>query len=154
MHKNISFSRLVTLGIVVLVGIGLFASPFLLRADHDGAINVPQVNCIWVSNHGSIGFDVEFDVSTHPDSDELLSGFQLKLDGFIVDDRLWVKSTKLELEAPNQGWLEIPGYDGGPPLPYPGYSHSFDFVVEGLKLEGIFLYVWGSPCRCCAFCGF
>ena len=80
----------------IVVGVGLLASPFLLRADHDGAIDAPQVNCIWVSNHGSIGFDVEFDVSNHPDSDELLTGFQLKQSGKgVVDRELWVKSTTL-----------------------------------------------------------
>ncbi len=26
--------------------------------------NAPEVGCLWVSNHGSIGFTVEFDVST------------------------------------------------------------------------------------------
>ena len=123
--------------VVGVVGIGLLASPFLLQADHDGAINVPQVNCIWVENHGSIGFDVKFDVSNHPDSDKLLSGFELWQDGEgLVDDDYWVKSTSLYSDYCN--WLSIPGFDGGPPLPYPGYSHSFDFIVKGLEFLGFF----------------
>ena len=120
-----------------VVGIGLLASPFLLRADHDGSVDTPQVNCIWVENHGSIGFDVKFDVSNHPDSDELLSGFELWQSGEgLVDDAFWVMSTSLFSD--HCGWLEIPGFDGGPPLPYPGYSHSFDFTVKGFEFLGFF----------------
>ena len=129
--------------VAAVVGIGLLASPFLVQADHDGAVNTPQVNCIWVENHGSIGFDVKFDVSNHPDSDELLTGFELWQSGEgLVDEELWVKSTSLYSEY--CGWLEIPGFDGGPPLPYPGYSHSFDFVVKGLEFHG-FVPLGGFP---------
>ena len=28
-------------------------------------------------------------------------------------------------------WLSIPGFDGGTPLPYPGYLHSVGFIVKG-----------------------
>ena len=38
--------------------------------------------------------------------------------------------------------MSIPGFDGSG-IPYPGYPHSFDFVVEGLEFEGIFPY--GAP---------
>ena len=128
--------------VVGVVGIGLLASPFLVLGNDEETNDAPEVSCLWVENHGSIGFTVDFDVSAPSDSDKLLIGFQLKQDGKgIVDEELWVKSAKLYSDY--YGWLSIPGFDGGPPLPYPGYSHSFDFVVEGLEFEGIFPY--GGP---------
>ncbi len=119
----------------VAVGIGLLASPFLVQSDDEKKTNkAPEVGCIWVENHGSIGFDVEFDVSAPSDVDleDTIHTFRLNLDGYVdLIDREWAPSATLESEAPNQGWLEIPGYDGGPPLPYPGYSHSFDYAIYG-----------------------
>lgn len=38
-------------------------------------------------------------------------------------------------ESGYQGWLDIPGYDGGRPLPYPGYLHSIDFNIVGEEQE-------------------
>ena len=47
--------------VVGVVGIGLLASPFLVQADETD--KAPVVTCIWVENHGSSGFTVEFKVS-------------------------------------------------------------------------------------------
>ena len=115
--------------VVGVVGIGLLASPFLLQANDEETNDAPQVCQLYVLNSGSIGFEVKFDVSAPSDSDKLLTGFELWQDGEgLVDDKLWVKRTSLF--SAYCGWLEIPGFDGGPPLPYPGYSHSFDFTIH------------------------
>ena len=131
----------------VVVGIGLLASPFLVQAD-DGEDNAPSVLQINVQNHGSIGFDVEFDVTVPwPDIDSLFDEFQLFLDGFdgIVDDDS-PRSATLISKAPNQDWLSIPGFDGGPPLPYPGYVHSFNYTVKALKAVDVILVPFsGGP---------
>ena len=119
----------------------MLASPFPVQSDDEETDDAPQVSCLWVENHGSIGFTVDFDVSAPSDSDKLLNGFQLKQGGLIVDDEFWVESTTLY--SVYCGWLSIPGFDGGPPLPYPGYSHSFDFVVEWLEFLGFFPF--GGP---------
>ena len=122
--------------VVGVVGIGLLASPFLLQADDEEKTNdAPNVGCLWVANSGSIGFEVDFDVTAPSDSDKLLSGFQLKQDGQFVIKKEWVKSATLRSKYCD--WLEIAGFDGGPPLPYPGYVHSFDFTIEGLELHSI-----------------
>ena len=130
--------------VVGVVGIGLLASAFFVQANDEEKTNdAPEVSCLWVENHGSAGFTVDFDVSLPSDSDKLLTGFQLKQSGVgIVDEELWVKRTSLYSDY--CGWLSIPGFDGGPPLPYPGYSHSFDFVVEGLELDS-FVPLGGFP---------
>ena len=91
------------------------------------------MNCIWVSNHGSIGFDVDFDVSNHPDSTKPFHSFRLVKEGnpFHIDQKSAPSPTLTSL-ASNQGWLDIPGYDGsGIPIPYPGYLHSFDYKIDG-----------------------
>ena len=124
----------------IVVGIGLLALPFLIQANDEEKTNKsPEVSCLWVQNHGSIGFDVEFDVTAPSDSE--LFKFYLKQDGSIVDEE-YAPSATLESEAPNQGWLEIPGYDGGPPLPYPGYLHSFEFKITGEKFFDF--RIWGG----------
>ena len=92
--QHIIKNNAAALAAAVLVGISLLASPFLVQANDEEKTNdAPEVSCLWVENHGSIGFDVEFDVSAPSDSEKLLTGFQLNLDGLIVDDELWVKST-------------------------------------------------------------
>ena len=136
--------------VVGVVGIGLLAYPFLLQAnDEEEADKAPRVSVLWVQNHGSIGFDVEFDASVpweEPWEDiHFLDKFELWHDDEEVADGS-PRSATLESEAPNQGWLEIPGFDGGPPLPYPGYVHSFDYMVKALKTVDIQLHpLGGSP---------
>lgn len=34
------------------------------------------------------------------------------------------------------GWI-FRGYDGGPPLPYPGYLHSFEFTIKDTCQVGL-----------------
>ena len=128
--------------VVGVVGIGLLASPFLLQANDDEKTNdAPNVGCLWVANSGSIGFEVDFDVTFSPDADEDLIGFQLKQDDEgIVNDVFLVK--RATLRSVYCDWLDIPGYDGSG-IPYPGYPHSFDFVVEGVKFHGFVRY--GNP---------
>ena len=117
----------------------MLASPFLVQAndEEEKTNDAPEVLQLYVLNFGSIGFKVKFDVALPSDSDKLLTGFQLKQIGKgIVDDELWVMRTSLYSDY--CGWLSIPGFDGGPPLPYPGYDHytpAFDFIVEGLELS-------------------
>ncbi len=82
---------------------------------------------------------MEFDVTDPPDSE--LFKFYLKQDSSIVDEK-YAPSATLESEAPNQSWLDIPGYDGGTPLPYPGYLHSFDFKITGEKFFDV--RIWGG----------
>ena len=129
-----------------IVGIGLLASPFLVQADEE-ADQAPEVSCLWVENHGSIGFDVDFDVSVPWEEITLLDEFQLWQDGVdgMVDDGS-PRSDTLKSKAPNQDWLSIPGFDGGPPLPYPGYGHSFNYTVKALKAVDLQLIpLGGSP---------
>ena len=133
--------------VVGVVGVGLLASPFLVQAnDEEEADKAPYVGCLWVENHGSIGFDVEFDVSVPWEDIGWFDEFQLWQDGVegVVADGS-PRSDTLESEAPNQGWLKIPGFDGGPPLPYPGYLHSFDYTVKALKTVDIELHPFGGP---------
>ena len=47
----------------IVVGIGLLASPFLLKAD-DEDDEIPKITSIYVTNHGSTGFEIEFRVSS------------------------------------------------------------------------------------------
>ena len=70
-------------GVAAVVGIGLLASPFLLRANdgEEKTNDAPYVGCLWIANSGSIGFEVDFVVSFSSDSDEFLSGFELHQDG-------------------------------------------------------------------------
>ena len=135
------FEKMAAAVVVGVVGIGLLASPFLVLANDEETNDAPEVLQLYVLNFGSIGFKVKFDVRAPSDSDKLLNGFELWQDGLFVDDELWVKSASLISDFCD--WLEIPGFDGGPPLPYPGYSHSFDFIIKGLEFEGIFPY--GGP---------
>ncbi len=135
--------------VVGVVGIGLLASPFLLQAnDEEEADKAPRVSCLWVENHGSIGFDVDFDVSVPWEEpwEEIsrFDKFELWHDDEEVDDDS-PRSATLISNAPNQGWMEIPGFDGGPPLPYPGYVHSFDYTVKALKTVDIQLHPLGAP---------
>lgn len=66
----------------VAVGIGLLASPFLAQAnDEEKTGDAPEVGCLWVSNHGFIGFEVEFDVTSSQDGEEELDRFRLGQDG-------------------------------------------------------------------------
>ena len=46
-----------------VVGIGLLASPFLVQAD-DEDDEIPKIKSIYVTNHGSTGFEIEFRVSS------------------------------------------------------------------------------------------
>ncbi len=125
---------------LVVVGIGLLASPFPVQSDDEEVDKAPEVSCLWVENHGSIGFTVDFDVTapSNVDWEYALHSFRLCQDGnpFPVDREDAPRAT-LKSPASNQGWLSIPGFDGGPPLPYPGYLHSFDFTVKGEQYWGI-----------------
>ena len=113
-----------------VVGIGLLASPFLVLGNDEETNDAPEVSCLWVANFGSIGFDVEFDVSESKDG-KVFDKFNLWVGDDIVDSGSPPSAT-IESEAPNQGWLDIPGYDGsGIPLPYVGYVHSFSFEITG-----------------------
>ena len=131
-----------------VVGVGLLASPFLVLANDEEKTktnDAPEVLQLYVLNFGSIGFKVKFDVALPSDSDKLLTGFQLEQEGQFVQRKLWVKRTSLFSDY--CGWLTIPGFDGGPPLPYPGYDHytpAFDFTVEGLELDS-FVPLGGFP---------
>ena len=128
------FEKTAAAVVVGVVGIGLLASPFLVQAnDEEKTNNAPEVSCIWVANHGSLGFDVEFDVSAPSDSDRTLSSFRLcRVGAIIPSDSGPAPSTSLLSPAPDQGWLDIPGYDGsGIPIPYSGYVHSFDYIIKG-----------------------
>lgn len=134
--------------VVGVVGIGLLASPFLVQANDEETNNAPSVLQINVQNHGSIGFDVEFDVSVPWADIDDYDRFRLFLDG--IDGQIvegYPRNDTLESEAPNQGWLEIPGYDGGPPLPYPGYVHSFDYTIKALKAVEVRFIPLASPSR-------
>ena len=114
----------------------MLASPFPVQSDDEEKTNdAPEVSCLWVENFGSIGFKVEFDVFAPSDSDRTLTGFRLcRVDfPFPEDEEI---GTSVTLKSDYCDWLSIPGFDGGPPLPYPGYSHSFDFTIKGLELHG------------------
>ena len=111
-----------------IVGIGLLASPFPVQSnDEEDADQAPEVSCIWVENLGSSGFTVEFEVS---DNSHSSNSFRLCQEGFIshVDRQPAPRAT---LVSRSVKWLSIPGFDGGPPLPYPGYLHSVGFIVKG-----------------------
>ena len=115
----------------------MLASPFPVQSDDEEKTNdAPEVSCLWVENFGSIGFKVEFDVFAPSDSDRTLTGFRLcRVDfPFPEDEEI---GTSVTLKSDYCDWLSIPGYDGGPPLPYPGYLHSFDFIVKGLQHGGV-----------------
>ena len=134
--------------VVGVVGVGLLASPFLVRAndEEEETNDAPQVLQLYALNSGSIGFEVDFDVSFSSDSDKLLSGFELHQDGQFVQRKLWTQRTSLFSDYCD--WLSIPGFDGGPPLPYPGYnqySSAFEFTIKGLEFEGIFPYSGPPP---------
>lgn len=45
------------------IGIGLLASPFLLQAD-DEDDEIPKIKSIYVTNHGSTGFEIEVRLSS------------------------------------------------------------------------------------------
>ena len=93
----------------VAVGIGLLASPFLAQAnDEEKTGDAPEVGCLWVSNHGFIGFEVEFDVTSSQDGEEELDRFRLGQDGSRVDEGT-APSPTLESEALKSG---LAGYSG------------------------------------------
>ena len=90
--------------------------------------NAPYVSCLWIENHGSIGFTVEFDVGTPSGGTISFERFHLTGEG------------SNDVDAPYESaycdWLSIPGFDGGPPLPYPGYNQynpAFSFNIAGQK---------------------
>lgn len=85
--------------------------------------NAPEVSCLWVSNHGSSGFTVKFDVSTPSGGTIAFERFHLT--GSSSDD------VDSPYESDYCDWLSIPGFDGVSLLPYPGYLHSFDFKITG-----------------------
>ena len=126
-----------------VVGVGLLASPFLLRADdeEEKTNDAPYVSCLWIANSGSIGFEVDFVVSFSSDSDESLSGFELHQDGKgIVDQERWVKHATLR--SAYCDWFSVPGFDGSTSTAPIG-SPAFEFTIKGLKFEGLFPY--GGP---------
>ena len=125
--------------VVGVVGIGLLASPFLVLANDvqpAGHIpppppnDAPEVSCLWVSNHGSAGFSVEFDVSAPSGGRHVFSRFLLTGPNTWDDQPDYVSGTF--------PWLAIPGFDGGPPAPYLGYLPSIDYTIEGQELRHIF----------------
>ncbi len=130
----------------VVVGIGLLASPFLIQAnDEEKTDDAPEVGCLWVTNSGSIGFKVEFDVTAPSDGEEL-DRFALHQDDDTKPDDEG-PAPSAAIRSGYQDWLSIPGFDGGPPLPYSGYLHSFDFTIKGqivLLSENCWLYPFGG----------
>ena len=136
--------------VVGVVGIGLLLAPLsVLSNGFDGdepddppppapappPNNAPEVSCLWVSNHGSIGFTVEFDVSTPSGGTITFERFLLTGEGSNDADAPYVSDYC--------GWLSIPGFDGGPPLPYPGYNQynpAFQFNIAGQ-----YYYLESSP---------
>ena len=127
--------------VVGVVGIGLLASPFLVLANDEETNNAPEVSCLWVSNHGSAGFTVEFDVHAprNPsDPDKPLRAFLLYRDG--RDGTFLQKvSTRYgeSLYSDYCDWLEIPGFDGSTSTAPIG-SHSFDFTIVGYRLVSVY----------------
>ena len=134
------FEKTAAAVVVGVVGIGLLVSPFLVLGNDEETNNAPEVSCLWVSNHGSIGFTVEFDVyppRNPSDPDKPLRAFDLHQDGQIVDS----ESTRSRdgLDSDYCDWLEIPGFDGSTSTAPIG-SHSFDFTIVGWRL----IEVWGA----------
>lgn len=115
-----------------VVGVGLLAVPFLLQANDEETNDAPEVGCLWVANFGSIGFKVKFDVTVPWGVLYPWDEVQLWQGGDEVDDGF----PPVSLFSNHCDWLSIPGFDGGPPLPYPGYNQNnpaFEFTVKGLK---------------------
>ncbi len=99
--------------------------------DEEKTDDALEVSCLWVSNHGSSGFTVEFDVTAPWDPIRFFDEFQLWQDGVEVDDGA---PPRVSLDSDYCDWLSIPGYDGGTPLPYPGYNQynpAFQFNIAG-----------------------
>ena len=129
--------------VVGVVGVGSLAFPFLLQAD-DGEDNAPEVLALYVANSGSIGFEVDIDVSVPWEDIHFFDEFRLFQGG--EDINVVGSPCSDTLRSKYCGWLEIPGYDGGPPLPYPGYLHSFDYTVKALKaVESTYIPLSGPP---------
>ena len=119
----------------------LLVFSFPLQANDEFKTNdAPEVSCFWVSNHGSSGFTVEFDVfkpSNSPRDFDWMKLLQNRLGfGRIFSDSGTLVSCK-------QDWLSIPGFDGETPLPYSGYLHSIEFKITGEIKQ------WCPPVLCC-----
>ena len=129
--------------VVGVVGIGLLLAPLsVLSNDVQPARHIPpappndapEVSCIWVSNHGSSGFSVKFDVHSPSGGRHVFSRFVLT--GPNAWDSTHSDPGELSSSSPYP-WLAIPGFDGGPPVPYSGYLHSMDYKVKGQELKPI-----------------
>ena len=113
--------------VAVVFGIGLLLAPVSILSNGFGGDepddppppapapppdNAPYVSCLWIENYGSIGFKVTFDVGTPSGGTISFERFHLTGEG------------SNDVDAPYEsdycGWLDIPGYDGGPPLPLSG----------------------------------
>ena len=132
--------------VVGVVGIGLLVSPFLVQAnDEEEADKAPYVSCLWIANSGSIGFEVDFDVSVPWEEpwEEIhrFDKFQLWRDGIELADGSPRSDT---LRSDYCDWLSIPGFDGSTSTAPIG-SHSFDFTVKALKTVVIQLHPLGTP---------
>ena len=120
------------------VGIGLLASPFLLQANDEETNNAPEVSCLWVSNHGSIGFTVEFDVhppSNPSDPDKPIRAFDLYQEGTFIEREPYPLGESLYSNYCD--WLSIPGFDGSTSTAPIG-SHSFDFTIKGHRRVAVY----------------
>ena len=114
------------------VGIDLLASPFLLQSDDEEKTNnEPGVSCLWVSNHGSASFTVEFDVYSPSDAEKPIRAFDLYQEGEFIERES--SRSNDPLDSNYCDWLSIPGFDGSTSTAPIG-SHSFDFTIVGLRL--------------------
>ena len=108
--------------VVGFAGIGLLLSPVSVQSngfdpgrpkptpqpDSPPPNDAPEVSCLWVANHGSIGFTVEFDVFTPSGGNLAFERFVLT--GSNANDETFDDPS--EVESGNQSWLDIPGFDG------------------------------------------
>ena len=98
-----------TTAAAVVVGIGLFASPFSVQADEE-TDKAPEVLALYVANSGSIGFEADFDVTVPWEEIHYFDEFHLIQDGY--DDKVDDGSPRSDtLRSDYCGWLDIPGYD-------------------------------------------
>ena len=132
----------------VVVGIGLFASPFLVYADEEGSVDLPKVSMIRVGNHGSAGFEPLFSLS----SSFAGQGLEARLYEWRDGPGLWGGDWWLADEHPFWDcglcadpidWYEIPNYDES------SGSESFDFRITLFRgVEDPFSPTGYSPSYC------
>lgn len=131
----------------VIVGIALLASPFLLQSD-DEDDEIPKIKSIYVTNHGSTGFEIEVRLSS--------SFPYFVAEGYrsTLYERYWETTWRPRLRwrhvesSPSWDcglcsnlvdWYEIPNYDES------SGSESFDFLVALDKQTGPSDWSLGNP---------